>query len=274
MINNNTEFNYSLDNTNKKLMPKSSLALEFKFSCTEEYNNKFLKISKENIKIFSQNLFQKKLFLSNDNNENKEKIISFKLNDTKGLLDIELTLNELFIKNEIEIISEFDSFILGLYRNINLPTKQLILNLTTNILRKDKEYIIISNKTKNDFSLTSFEYQKKLEISPFSSYILFKKKERENLNINYSEKQLKNIDKEFFVNLNYIEKLKGMFIQNKDANKISFQCFFPNISISLYIGKLDSINVNFEIHVRFFENDQLDILINKFRVNNYILDFK
>lgn len=263
-INNRTDHSLVLAESNRIIKPNENFSLEFKFSCDEEYNNKFIKLSKEQIKTFCQNLIQNK-FISEDI-QNKGKVLKILLNSLDLKESKELSLNEMIRNNQLEIKFHSEIFVLGFYRNFFYHKKQLMFYLVKNLIHDNRNYILVSNQTANNIV-----YKNELQLIPFSSHLMFSD---EKINTkSFKTSDLSDFQSEFNITSIILPCLKYHMIRNNNSDRISFQIIVPQISVKLCLEAENEINFDLEVHVRLFQNDKFDILINKFKVCHFFLYF-
>lgn len=249
------------------MKPNESYPLEFNFSCNEEYNNKFLKVGKEFIKEFCYDLIKAK-FLA-QNNQSEVKMVKLLLISKDSNEKIPVILNDLMTRSQTQIKLQTETFILGVYQNFLLKERQLVLYLLKNIIHENKNYALIDNQTSSSFSLNSSSFfigeQLKLDqICPFSTHLVFFD---EKINC----KNFKTVDKNanissFNINLISFLFLKYFSIRAKNSENVYFQIIIPRFALKIILEQGNDISIDMEIHVRVFQYDKFDILINKFKV--------
>lgn len=258
---NKTDKVFEVCETNTFIKPNQSYPIEFNFSCDEEFNNKFIKIGKDYIKGFCQELIRSKFF---SNNQSELKIIKFILISNNSEEKKEIILNHMLLNNQAQIKFQQETFILGVYQNFIFKDQQLILYLIKNIVHDNKNYVLIDNQTENAYSMEpSFNFGKENStelISPYSTHLMLYDER-----INYKNFKTSEINNNSFACFQ-MPCLKYFAIRNKNSDNVSFQIIIPNISIKIALEVGNEITVNLEIHMRIFLNDKFDILINKLKV--------
>ena len=273
---NKTDNNLVLHESNNKIIkPNELCSLEFKFSCDEEYNNKLIKVGPEHIKLFCQNLIRNKFIAESP--QTVEKLIkigmiSSDLNETK-----ELVLNEMIINNQCEVRFQSETFLIGLYRNFSVATNQLILYLVKNVIHDNRNYILVSNQTSHSIKVKpssnlTLDDQKDV-VSQNSSSLMFYDEKVNQKNFKIIEKN--NEEDSFTTTSIAMQCLKYFMIRNKNSENVYFQIIVPYLNVKFCLDVDNEINFDLEIHLRIFQGDKFDILLNKFKVHNdYIFKFK
>lgn len=258
---NKTDNALEICETNTIVRPNQSYPIEFNFSCDEEFNNKFIKIGKDYIKGFCQELIRSKFFSSN---KSELKIIKLILISNNSLEKKEILLNQMLSNNQTQIKFPKETFILGVYQNFIFKDQQLILYLIKNIVHDNKNYVLIDNQTENVYSMEpsfSFALKNSAElINPFSTHLMFFDER-----INYKSFKTNEINNNSIAWFQ-MPCLKYFAIRNKNCENVCFQIIIPNISIKISLEVGNEIDVNLEIHSRIFVNDKFDILVNKLKV--------
>ena len=144
----------------------------------------------------------------------------------------------------------------------------MILYLVKNVIHDNKNYTLISNQTAISFSLkpiNSYFPEKNVSselINPFSSHLIFYDEKISTKSFKISEADQSSVN----ISIIAVPCLKYFTIRDKNRDNISFQIIIPNISVKFFLELENEINFESEIHIRFFQNDKFDILINKLKV--------
>ena len=266
---NKTDNDFVLYESNNKIIKQNEFcSLEFKFSCDEEYNNKLIKVGPEHIKMFCQNLIRNKFITESP--QTVEKLIKIGMMSGDLCETKDLFLNDMIINNQCEVNFKTETFLIGLYRNFSAATNQLILYLVKNVIHDNKKYILVSNQTFNS-----------IKVKPSSNLITDNIKDVVNQNSSslmfYDDKVhqkhfkiiegKKNDQDSLTISSIAMQCLNYFMIRNKNSENVYFQIIVPNFIMKLVLGNENQINLELEIHLRIFQGDKFDILLNKFKVS-------